>query len=98
MNDLIGKAVYITWREFGIEFIHIADERKPATFYIIVPNDGEQLHPREPKTYGDNLAKLFKNKMREFQSDCIVKYKIRNEFWTKEKSKQVRETIMSNIL
>lgn len=98
MNDLIGKAVYITWRELGVEFIHIADEIKPVTFYITVPNDGEELHPREPKTYGDDLAKLFKNRMREFQSDCIVKYKIRNEFWTKEKSKEVSNRVMGNVL
>lgn len=98
MNDLIGKAIYITWREFGIEFIRIADEVKPVVFYITVPNDGEQLHPREPKTYGDDLAKLFKNRMREFQSDCIVKYKVRNEFWTKAKSKEVSNRVMRNVL
>ena len=98
MNDLIGKALYITWREFGVEFIRIADEAKPVTFYITVPNDGEQLYLREPKTYGDNLAELFKNRMREFQSDCIVRYKVRNEFWTKKKSEQVRDATMSNVL
>ena len=98
MNSLICKAIYITWKELGVEFIHIADERKPVIFYITVPNDGEQIHIRESKTYGADLAKLFQNKMREFQSDCIVKYKVRNEFWTKEKSEQVRDTTISNIL
>lgn len=60
MNNIIGKAIYITWKELGVEFIRIADESKPITFYITVPNDGEQLYIREPKIYGANLAKLFK--------------------------------------
>lgn len=98
MDNLMGKAIYITWKELGVEFIHIADENRPVVFYITVPNDGEQIHMREPKAYGANLAQLFKTTMRKFQSDCIVKYKIRNEFWTKAKSEQSRNTTMRNIL
>ncbi len=44
------------------------------------------------------MYERFTNRMREFQSDCIVKYKIRNEFWTKEKSKEVSNRVMGNML
>lgn len=56
MDNIMGKSIYITWKELGVEFIHIADENRPVVFYITVPNDGEQIHMREPKTYGANLA------------------------------------------
>lgn len=81
-GSLTAKAMYIGWAELGIRVEKIS-ENKPTTFYISVPKNGDLLDGYNKKLYGEVLAQKFKNIMCETDSSIIVKYKERDEYWTK---------------
>lgn len=53
-----------------------------GTYYISVPKDGVPSYDNQPMIYGAELAKCFKYSLQEYNPDCKVMYKIRDEYWT----------------
>lgn len=53
-----------------------------GTYYVSVPKDGVKTIMGEPAVYGRELAKLFNDALTNYGVDCVVKYKIRDEYWT----------------
>ena len=47
-----------------------------------MPKDGVKTIMGEPVVYGKELAKLFKDALKNYGVDCVVKYRIRDEYWT----------------
>ena len=52
------------------------------TYYVSVPKDGVKTIMGEPAVYGRELAKLFNDALTNYGVDCVVKYRIRDEYWT----------------
>lgn len=79
-NELMAKGMLLGMSSLGI----VVDRLEENVLYISVPKDTtDSRHALAGKA----LAKRLQTKMRELgYKDLVVKYKIRNEVWTKEKS------------
>ena len=81
----LGEAVYITWMSFGVIFEKINESVDNLEFYISVPSSSYHRDANNNQMAGDFLAKRFKTVLSEMGVKRLtVKYRIRNEYWTKE--------------
>lgn len=53
-----------------------------GTYHVSVPKDGAKTVLGEPAVYGRELAKQFKDALKNYGVECVVKYRIRDEYWT----------------
>lgn len=69
-----------------------------GTYYISVPKDGVPTYDNQPMIYGAELAKCFKNSLQEYNPDCKVMYKIRDEYWTTMDVKVMSEVLTEQTM
>lgn len=68
-----------------------------GTYYVSVPKDGVKTVLGEPAVYGRELAKLFKDALKNYGVECVVKYKIRDEYWTTDDAEMTYEVLREGI-
>lgn len=68
-----------------------------GTYYVSVPKDGVKTIMGEPVVYGEELAKLFKDALKNYGVECVVKYKIRDEYWTTDDAEMMYEVLREGI-
>lgn len=68
-----------------------------GTYYISVPKDGTKTVLGEPAVYGRELAKRFEYALKNYDIDCTVKYKIRDEYWTADDVETMNEVLSEGI-
>lgn len=68
-----------------------------GTYYVSVPKDGVKTILGEPAVYGEELAKLFKDALKNYGVECVVKYKIRDEYWTTDDAEMMYEALREGI-
>lgn len=68
-----------------------------GTYYVSVPKDGVKTILGEPAVYGEELAKQFKDALKKYGADCMVKYKIRDEYWTTDDAEMMYEALREGI-
>lgn len=66
-------------------------------YYVSVPKDGVKTIMGEPAVYGKELAKQFKDALKNYGADCIVKYKIRDEYWTTDDAEMMFEALSEGL-
>lgn len=68
-----------------------------GTYYVSVPKDGVKTIMGEPVVYGKELAKQFKDALTNYGVDCVVKYRIRDEYWTTDDAEMMYEVLSEGI-
>lgn len=64
-----------------------------GTYYVSVPKDGVKTVLGEPAVYGRELAKQFKDALKNYGVECVVKYRIRDEYWTTADAEMMDEVL-----
>ena len=68
-----------------------------GTYYVSVPKDGVKTIMGEPAVYGEELAKQLKDALKNYGADCVVKYKIRDEYWTTDDAEMMFEALSEGL-
>lgn len=72
-----------------------------GTYYVSVPKNGVKTVLGEPAVYGEELAKRFEYALKNYGVDCVVKCKIRNEYWyeywSADDVKIIKETLSKSV-
>lgn len=68
-----------------------------GTYYVSVPKDGVKTIMGEPAVYGKELVKQFKDALTNYGVDCVVKYRIRDEYWTTDDAEMMYEVLSESI-
>lgn len=68
-----------------------------GTYYVSVPKDGVKTIMGEPAIYGEELAKQFKDALKNYGADYVVKYKIRDEYWTTDDAEMMFEALSEGL-
>ena len=85
-SDLMAKGMVIAFRGLGIQIENWIDtpEGEPI-IYISVPKETTDIGPDGLGLAGKKLADRVFTKLNEMGAVCQIKFKIRDEVWTKEK-------------
>ena len=85
-NELMAKGMMIAFRGLGIEIENWVDTPEGVpVIYISVPKESTDVGPTGIALAGKKLADRVFTKLNEMGAVCQVKFKIRDEVWTKEK-------------
>lgn len=89
-SNIMGPAMYITWRGFGVEIDKISENTDSLVLYISVPKstvDAKGMrHVSGNPMAGGFLAKRIKDTLSDMGVKRLsVKYKIRDEIWDARK-------------
>ena len=85
-NRLLAEGMLLGMSSFGMEI----DKWEENTMYISVPKDTTDISPLGEALAGKKLADRIQTKMRDLGAkDLRIKYRIRDEIWTKEKREQI---------
>lgn len=89
-NKLLGKAILIAYAHLGIQIDNIEESDDTVIIFISVPKDADLTMERDTQgnvMAGHHLAKTINKKLIEMGITNIkVKYRIREELWTKSKA------------
>lgn len=85
-------AVYVGLRSLGVVLEDTEFVDGKFTVYITVPSDTYNVLDTGEKLAGANLARRVQDTLDNMQVPAVVKYKIRDEVWTEEKSKMCLES------
>lgn len=83
----MAKAMLAVWHGYGIEFDKMPniDMSQLQIFYISVPSSSELINKFGEEMSGKKLAQRFNTALNSMGGYSFkVKYKIRDEHWTKE--------------
>lgn len=85
-NELMAKGMVLGMRSMGIEIDDWEDSFNSTTIYISVPKETNDTGPDGFSLAGKPLADRLMTKMKDMGcKNFNVKFRIRNEIWTKEK-------------
>lgn len=85
-NELMAKGMIIAFRGLGIEIENWIDTPEGVpVIYISVPRESTDVGPTGMALAGKKLADRVFTKLNEMGAVCQIKFKIRDEVWTKEK-------------
>ena len=85
-NELMAKGMVLGFRSMGIEIDNWTDDYDSTTVWISVPKETNDTGPDGFSLAGKPLADRLMTKMREMGAKNFnVKFRIRDEVWTKEK-------------
>ena len=85
-NRLLAEGMLLGLSSFGM----IIDKWEGNIMYISVPSDTTDCKDGFEKLAGKKLANRIQTKLRDIGcKDLQVKYRIRNEIWTKEKRDRI---------
>lgn len=91
MNNQLGEAMLATYAELGVQIDRFDNTDAGVILYFSVPFSSWHLNTERQEMAGPVLAKRVKETL---QGMGVVfatcKYKIRNEHWTEDKSKEAR--------
>ena len=95
--NAMTMGIYIGLRSMGVvlEDTEFADGK--FTVYITVPSDTYNVSATGEKMSGAYLAKRVQDTLNNAKVPAIVKYKIRDEVWTEEKSKLCIEAAQEEL-
>ena len=66
--------------------------------YISVPKNGAPvLEPEDTSVYGKALAKRYKKYLSSGYPDVVIKYNIRNEYWSEDDCAMAMDCLSRNI-
>lgn len=85
-NELMAKGMALGMRSMGIEIENWEDDYDSTTVWISVPKETNDTGSGGMNLAGKALADRFMTKMRDIGCPNFkVKFRIRDEIWTKEK-------------
>ena len=85
-NRLLAEGMLLGMSSFGM----VIDKWEENIMYISVPKDSTDYGPAGEALAGKKLADRIQTKLRDLGcKDLRIKYKIRDEIWTKEKRESI---------
>ena len=85
-NRLLAEGMLLGMSSLGMEIVKWDSD----TMYISVPKETTDLSPTGEALAGKKLADRILTKLRDLGcKDLKIKYQIRDEIWTKEKSEHI---------
>lgn len=91
-SDLMAQGMVIAFRGLGIQIENWVDTPSgEPIIYISVPKESTDIGPDGTALAGKKLADRIFTKLAEMSSKAQIKYKIRDEIWTKEKRLEAEE-------
>lgn len=85
-NRLLAEGMLLGMSSFGM----VIDKWENNIMYISVPKESTDYGPTGEALAGKKLADRIQTKLRDLGcSDIKIKYRIRDEIWTKEKRNQI---------
>lgn len=84
-NELMAKGMVLAFRGLGIQIENWIDDPSGPIIYISVPKDSTDTGPGGLALAGKKLADRVFTKMNEMGANCQIKFKIRDEIWSREK-------------
>lgn len=98
-NEMLAKAMIITFRGFGIEIDALEDYRGGIKFLFTVPSSSEHKDAHGLEMSGKHLASVVKNKLEEMGFVFTdIRYHIRNEHWTEAKRRSAEAQAKFDVL
>ena len=95
-NELLAKGMLIAFRGLGIQIEDWVDTATTTTIYISVPKETPDTGPTGVALAGKALADRLLTKMRDMGANNLaIKFKIRDEVWTREKRIEAEELAKS---
>lgn len=95
-NELIAKGMMIAFRGLGIQIEDWVDTATTTTIYISVPKATTDTGPTGVALAGKVLADRMLTRMRDMGANNLaIKFKIRDEVWTREKRLAAEELAKS---
>ena len=95
-NEFIAKGMMIAFRGLGIQIEDWVDTATTTTIYISVPKETTDTGPTGVALAGKALADRMLTKMRDIGAENLqIKFKIRDEIWTREKRIEAEELAKS---
>lgn len=95
--ELMAKGMMIAFRGLGIQIDDWIDTSTNTTIYISVPKETTDTGPTGVALAGKALADRMLTKMRDMGAENIqIKFKIRDEVWTREKRIEAEELAKSS--
>ena len=90
--ELMAKGMMIAFRGLGIQIEDWVDTATTTTIYISVPKETTDTGPTGVNLAGKALADRMLTKMRDMGAENLqIKFKIRDEIWTREKRIEAEE-------
>ena len=91
-SDLMAQGMVIAFRGLGIQIENWVDTPSgEPIIYISVPKETTDIGPDGLGLAGKKLADRIFTKLHEMGANAQIKYKIRDEVWTKEKRIEAEE-------
>lgn len=85
-NRLLAEGMLLGMSSFGM----VIDKWEDNIMYISVPKESTDYGPTGEVLAGKKLADRIQTKLRDLGAeDLKIKYRIRDEVWTKEKRNQI---------
>ena len=100
MSSDIGKAMLITWAEFGIVVEKTkVDEQGHDRIYISVPEHSYHKDVHNEEMSGMKLASRIKTTLKDLgATNVILLARVRKgETWTEEQGKSARENMLNSV-
>lgn len=92
LNRMMGVGMYIALNGLGVKIENLAETYDEINIWISVPSKSENVDVHGNEMSGKYLAKRFKDTLTDIGvKNLTVKYKIRDEAWTKEKDKDAQQ-------
>ena len=86
-SDVMGKAMVIAYAQLGVQIDRLENTDSGIVMFFSVPRDAYDKKVYNIENYGKYLAQRVKHTLEEMGTKfAICRYKIRDEYWTKEMS------------
>lgn len=85
-NNMLGKAMLITYAQMGVKIDQLEDTDDGIIFLFTVPKTSWEFDANGKEMSGKHLASRVKHTLEEMgMVFCDIRYGIRNEHWDKSK-------------
>jgi hypothetical protein len=96
--NAMTMGIYIGLRSMGVVLEDTKFVDGKFTVYITVPSDTYHVSATGEKMAGAYLAKRVQETLDNMKVPAVVKYKMRDEVWTKEKSEMALEAAQKELM
>ena len=95
---MIGQAILATYAEMGVQIDKFDNTDAGIVLYFSVPISSYRINAEGAEMSDTVLAKRIKETLQEMGVVfATCKYKVRNEYWTKEKAETARRMAYKNM-
>ena len=91
-NDMMGKAMLITYAEMGVQIDKMEDTDDGIIFLFTVPKSSWEYDVKGREMSGKHLASRVKYTLEDLGMVFVdIRYHIRDEHWSREKADEAKQ-------